>query len=135
MKVSFLSISCLHCQNPPCLSSCPVSAIHKREEDGIVLVDPEICLGKESCGLCEKACPYEIPRFNPSCELKMEKCDLCFDRLDQGKRPICVEACPMHALDAGPLKVLSKNFANGREADGFVYSVEAKPSIVLRRKP
>jgi anaerobic dimethyl sulfoxide reductase subunit B (iron-sulfur subunit) len=134
LRVSFVSLSCLHCQNPLCALVCPTSAIFKRPQDGIVLVDPEKCLGEKNCGLCRNGCPYRIPQFNPHHDFKMEKCNLCPDRLDQGKRPICVDACPMHALDLGPLEELSKGEGYGQGADGFTFSQEACPSIVLKRK-
>ena len=134
LKVSFLSLSCLHCENPLCASVCPTSAILKRQQDGIVLVDPGRCLGEKSCGLCRDRCPYRIPQFNPHHDFKMEKCNFCLDRLDQGKRPICADACPMHALDLGPLNALSKERGHGQEAEGFIFSQETLPSIVLKRK-
>ena len=65
LKVSFLSLSCSHRQTPPCASVCPTSAILKREQDGIVVVDQDICLGDSACGQCREACPYGIPQFHP----------------------------------------------------------------------
>ncbi len=134
LRVSFLSLSCLHCQSPACASSCPTSAIMKREGDGIVLVDPEKCLGEPLCGHCKEACPYAIPQFNPDQDSKMEKCNFCCDRLDQGKRPICVEACPMGALDSGPFDAFLRRDEDHREAEGFSFSEEVNPSILFKRK-
>jgi anaerobic dimethyl sulfoxide reductase subunit B (iron-sulfur subunit) len=134
LRVSFLSLSCLHCRNCPCIPSCPTSAITKREQDGIVLVDPSKCVGGLSCGQCREVCPYGMPQFNPEQESKMEKCNFCSDRLAQDKRPICVEACPMRALDAGDLEEMKKKHGMGTEAEGFHYFFETGPSIILRRK-
>jgi anaerobic dimethyl sulfoxide reductase subunit B (iron-sulfur subunit) len=134
LKTSFLSLSCLHCQTPCCISVCPTSAILKREEDGVVIVDSEKCLGQPHCGVCKDACPYRIPQFNPDHDLKMEKCDFCLDRMEQGKRPVCVDACPMRALDAAPLTELSRTYGNEKVVDGFHFSEKATPSIVLKRK-
>ncbi len=134
LKVSFFSITCLHCQTPPCASACPVSAILKRQGDGVVVVDSEKCLGEPSCGLCKDACPYGIPQFNPDRDFKMEKCDLCLDRLEQGKQPICVDACPVRALDVAPLEELSKRNGCGKVAEGFNFSTQANPSIILKKK-
>ena len=108
LRVSFLSLSCLHCQDCPAVPSCPTLAMTKRKKDGIVLVDPEKCIGSSACGNCRDACPYAIPQFNPGQNFKMEKCDFCVDRLSRGEPPICVEACPMHALDAGDLEEMKK---------------------------
>jgi anaerobic dimethyl sulfoxide reductase subunit B (iron-sulfur subunit) len=64
----------------------------------------------------------------------MEKCNLCLDRISLDKQPICVDACPMHALDVAPLNKLSRRYGHGNVADGFNFSNEAKPSIILKRK-
>lgn len=134
LRVSFLSLSCLHCHNCPCVSSCPTSAMTKRKQDGIVRVDPEKCLGGQVCGQCRDLCPYAIPQFNPNQDFRMEKCDFCMERLAEGKRPICVEACPMHALDAGDLEEMEKKHGEGRKAEGFDYSPETRPSVILKGK-
>ena len=134
LRVSFLSLSCLHCQSCPCIPSCPSSAMMKREQDGIVLVSPDLCLGEQTCGRCKDACPYHVPAYNPETGLKMEKCDLCSGRRVDGKRPICVEACPMRALDAGDLEEMRRKHGTGTEAEGFHYSLETRPSIILKRK-
>ena len=98
----------------------------------MVLVDSEKCLGQPHCGVCKDACPYRIPQFNPDHDLKMEKCDFCLDRMGQGKQPVCVDACPMHALDVAPMTKLSSSYGDGKVADGFNFSNEANPSIVLK---
>jgi anaerobic dimethyl sulfoxide reductase subunit B len=64
----------------------------------------------------------------------MEKCDLCYERIEEGKRPICVEACPMHALDAGDLDEMGRKYEGGRDAEGFHYSSDTRPSIILKPK-
>jgi anaerobic dimethyl sulfoxide reductase subunit B (iron-sulfur subunit) len=67
-------------------------------------VDQQMCLGREQCGgACRTACFIGAPQFGPEPNAKMQKCDLCRDRWEIGRKPICVEACPMRALDAGPL--------------------------------
>ena len=65
----------------------------------------------------------------------MEKCNFCVDRLAEGKNPICVDACPARALDAGPIDLLKRNYGEGREAEGFVYSADLDPSVVFKPKP
>ena len=133
--VAYLAIACCHCANPLCVPACPASAISKREEDGLVVVDRETCLGKDSCGgACLEACPYNAPQFGAEKDARMQKCNFCLDRLAEGKKPICVDACPMRALDSGPLTELKKKYRGQKGSEGFVYSAKAKPTIIFKPK-
>jgi anaerobic dimethyl sulfoxide reductase subunit B (iron-sulfur subunit) len=128
-----LSIACNHCSEPTCISVCPTNAITKREEDGIVIVDREKCLGNKNCEeLCKKVCPYDSPQFGDEENAKMQKCDACLERLVERKKPICVDACPLRALDAGSLDELKVKYGDIKEADGFRYSDKIRPSIIFR---
>jgi len=134
-SLSYLFLTCLHCVNPACVAACPVGAITKRESDGIVTVDRNTCLGYSTCGAaCQVTCPYDIPQFGTDPDAKMEKCDLCLERWQGGKKPICVEACPTRALDAGPLDKLRAKYGGSGQAEGFVYSSESGPSICFKPK-
>ena len=84
------------CANPVCVKVCPTGAMHKGDR-GIVTVDGQRCIG---CGYCALSCPYRAPKVDREVG-HSAKCDLCVDRLDAGKSPICVEACPLRALDFG----------------------------------
>lgn len=130
VSVAFMFLTCYHCEEPPCIPACPVGAITKREEDGAVVVDRETCLGKDSCELCLEACPYDAPQFGAEENAKMQKCDFCLDRLAENKPPICVAGCPLRALDSGPLEELKAKYGDGKEAEGFIYSSELKPSLI-----
>jgi Fe-S-cluster-containing dehydrogenase component len=107
---------CYHCDNPLCVSVCPVGATYKRS-DGIVLVDQERCIG---CKFCMTGCPYsarifawkkeeeyDVPVvYNPETtvphqEGTVSKCVFCADRLEAGKLPHCVLACPMGVIYFG----------------------------------
>ncbi len=96
-----ISASCMHCEAPACVPACPSSAIAK-DADGVVTVSPDRCLG---CRYCEWACPYGAPQFSQATGL-MSKCDLCADERAEGRPPSCVAACPLRALDVGPLDEL-----------------------------
>ena len=132
--VAFLPTTCYHCRTPACVSACPVNAITKRVEDGIVIVDGETCLGKDNCSLCLEACPYEAPQFGTEENAKMHKCDLCIDRWAEGKKPVCVSSCPMQALDAGPIDELRAKYGDVRDAESFTYSETLVPSITFKPK-
>jgi molybdopterin-containing oxidoreductase family iron-sulfur binding subunit len=102
---------CQHCDNPPCVSVCPVDATYKRQ-DGIVLIDNERCIG---CRFCMAACPYSARIFQwvepkvpaehsnlaynvelnvPQKKGTISKCLFSADRLREGLLPYCVSACP-----------------------------------------
>lgn len=105
-----ISLACLHCGEPACESVCPTGAIYKRIEDGIVVVDQTRCIG---CHCCFLACPFGVPQFGS--DGKMQKCDLCADRLNQGEEPPCVATCPAEALHFGTMEALAEK-ATGRLA-------------------
>lgn len=98
LTIFFLPKLCNHCENPPCVDSCPVDALTKRE-DGIVLLDKYECTG---CQVCLTACPYEIIIFNDKTNLA-EKCNLCSHRIDEGFEPFCVICCEGQAIHCGDL--------------------------------
>ncbi|MFA5537414.1 MAG: nitrate reductase subunit beta [Bacillota bacterium] len=80
---------CEHCLNPACVASCPSGAIYKRDEDGIVLVDQEMCRGWR---FCVTGCPYKKVYFNWQTH-KAEKCTLCYPRVENGQPTVCSETC------------------------------------------
>lgn len=94
-----VSMACNHCESPACVEQCPVGAYSKRAEDGIVVHDPDRCIG---CRYCTWVCPYAAPQYDPSLR-RVRKCDLCVDELAQDRQPVCVTACPMRAIEVGPL--------------------------------
>ena len=132
--VAFLPVFCYHCQTPGCVDACPADALTKRKEDGIVTLDAEACLGKDSCGLCLEACPYDAPQFTTEENAMMQKCDLCIDRLAMDKKPICVSGCPMRALDTGPIDELKVKYKAVESAENFTYIESLKPSVVFKPK-
>lgn len=104
----YISTSCMHCQEPPCVDVCPAGAMVKRKEDGIVVVDEEKCIG---CGYCRWACPYGAPQLDPTTHV-MKKCDLCVDLQHRGEQPACVANCPMRCLDYGELDELRARYGD-----------------------
>lgn len=127
VQAYYLSISCNHCQDAPCVKNCPTGAMTKRAEDGIVFVDQSLCIG---CRYCSWACPYGAPQFNPDSG-KMRKCDFCLDLQQKGQSPACVEACPVRALEYGPLDELQKKHPDATAAlKGLPDPSLTKPSVL-----
>ena len=93
-----VSISCNHCNNPVCTRVCPTGAMHK-DDNGIVSVDAHRCIG---CGYCALSCPYRAPKVDREAG-HSAKCDGCTDRVAAGLEPVCVEACPMRAIEFGEM--------------------------------
>lgn len=119
-----VSIACMHCSDAPCIAVCPAKALYQRE-DGIVLVNKDVCIG---CGYCFMACPFGAPQF-PSGKVfgargAMDKCTFCAggaaepfsekehklygqNRIAEGKPPLCASMCSTKALLAGDADVVS----------------------------
>ncbi|KIX13694.1 4Fe-4S dicluster domain-containing protein [Dethiosulfatarculus sandiegensis] len=97
VSLSFVSVACQHCVEAPCVLACPVDALYKRSEDGLVLVNKDVCIG---CRTCEDVCPYGAAHFDY--QGRMAKCHFCVDRLAQGQEPACVRVCHTGALGFGP---------------------------------
>ncbi|MFH0913772.1 MAG: 4Fe-4S dicluster domain-containing protein, partial [Chloroflexota bacterium] len=105
----FMPILCMHCEKAPCIEVCPTKASYRRD-DGIVLIDYDKCAG---CKYCIEACPYGARYYNDGnsgyfgselTEIErvgyskhktgvVEKCNLCLERLEQHKKPACVQTC------------------------------------------
>jgi Fe-S-cluster-containing dehydrogenase component len=93
-----ITIGCMHCADAPCVDGCPTGASHHRD-DGIVAIDPEKCVG---CLFCMVVCPYGVRQLNEENGI-VEKCTLCFNRLDEGQVTRCVETCQLQARYVGNL--------------------------------
>jgi formate dehydrogenase iron-sulfur subunit len=89
---------CMACGQPACAAACLTKAM-KKEESGPVTWNENKCMG---CRYCMVSCPFETPQFEyDSNNPKITKCDMCFDRLQEGELPVCVENCPAGALTFG----------------------------------
>lgn len=126
-QVYYLSEACNHCDSPACFAACSQGAIVKDEDTGLVYIDEEKCV---NCGACAEACPYGIPKADAEKGVYV-KCDGCKDRVAQGKKPICVEACPLRALDFGDIEQLRSDFGDVAAIVPLPDSSATRPNIVI----
>lgn len=133
LTLSYLPATCQHCGRPVCVEVCPVEATW-REDNGIVVIDNELCNG---CQSCLDACPYNARSFNweePTFQADFafgdedapthivstaEKCTFCANRIERGEVPACMELCLGRCRFWGdiddPLSEVSK-YIEGKEA-------------------
>lgn len=145
-----LVMSCNHCENPACKSACGAGAIMKRP-DGIVYVDRNKC---QSLKACITACPFAEPaiaddRQEPLAGEKwivrhpMQKCNMCKELLDKGQTPVCMRACPAHAIQVGDYDELMRNNPGAEQVNPtkhpYAYvnnTTDTNPSFIIKpRKP
>ncbi|GGI03580.1 4Fe-4S dicluster domain-containing protein [Egicoccus halophilus] len=123
----FMSLSCNHCDMPACASACPTGAYTKRD-DGIVLVDQDVCIG---CKMCTFACPYGAPQYDKKLG-KVSKCNMCAPIVDEGGIPACVESCPYDALDWGPMDELYRRHPTAQREAPFFPDIDiTRPNILF----
>jgi Fe-S-cluster-containing dehydrogenase component len=102
---SYVKAQCMHCLDPACASACMLGALEKRAF-GAVTYDVDYCVG---CRYCEVACPFNVPKFEwTSAAPKIVKCELCKERLAEGREPACSEVCPRKAVIFGTRDELLK---------------------------
>ena len=102
---SYVKYSCMHCQKPSCVSVCPVAAMTKDKQTGIVDYNKNTCIG---CRYCQVACAFNIPKFQWEKAIpQIVKCDLCKNtNLKQKGISACAEVCPTGAIMFGKRKEL-----------------------------
>ena len=116
---SFLPRLCNQCSEPQCVSVCPTGATYQREEDGIVVVDPDVCIG---CKYCMQACPYDARFINPKTGAA-DKCDFCLHRVSQGVVPSCVNTCVAGPVSSAILMIHKVKFPEFSTATVYRFCV------------
>lgn len=125
------SSSCNHCEKPACVAACPNAAMYIDEDDGTVQHNDEKCIG---CQYCVKACPYGVPQYIEAIQ-KTHKCDACKPLRENGDQPACVAACPMRALEFGPIDELRVAHPEATDTITVLPEPSTGPSIAVEAKP
>jgi formate dehydrogenase iron-sulfur subunit len=112
-----LSMGCNHCLEPTCLNGCPVDAYSKDPITGVVIHNAETCIG---CQYCTWNCSYGVPQYNPERGV-VGKCDMCHNRLAEGREPACVGACPEGAIQIEIVNIAEwkRSYAASANAPGL----------------
>lgn len=147
-----LSISCVHCDEPPCVFSCESGAISK-DADGIVIVNRALCINLKNC---ITVCPFNSAKiaddrqeteYNAEWLVHhpMQKCTFCRDRQGLGESPVCVKACIGRALDFGTVNYILNTYPDAvrlnKDDFPYAYSNPNAPDNVIpnmyikKRKP
>ncbi|MDX1701952.1 MAG: 4Fe-4S dicluster domain-containing protein [Melioribacteraceae bacterium] len=124
----FVKKQCMHCWQPACASACLTNAMYKTIEGPIIWREDK-CMG---CRFCMVSCPFDIPKFeyndwNP----KIQKCDMCWNRLQEGKKPACVSVCPTDAITFGmkrELMEIARNRVYGHP-DKYVHQIYGEHEV------
>jgi Fe-S-cluster-containing dehydrogenase component len=124
---------CMHCENPPCVKLCPWGAA-KQETNGLSRIDSQICLGGSKC---KSVCPWTIPQRQTGVGLYLDilpafagngvmyKCDRCYDRLEKGEQPACIDACPEQVQVIGKRsEIIALARERAEEMDGHIYGLD-----------
>ena len=85
---------CRHCTDAPCITVCPTASMARSGLEEPVVLNIEKCIG---CNACVMVCPFGIIKAIPE-TITLSKCDLCVDRLEEGKIPACAAGCPTGAI-------------------------------------
>ncbi len=125
-------MACNHCEQPRCVDVCPMNAYRKMPM-GMVIQNNAVCIG---CTKCVAACPYSAPVFNPATG-RTGKCDMCYDRLEAGMQPFCVQCCPNNALKLDTYENLVAAYGARQDIYEFddgrlVHYADTNPSIVIK---
>jgi len=117
-SASFVKLQCMHCNDPGCVSACPVSALIK-QVNGVVTYDKDKCIG---CRYCMIACPFDVPTFEYDKTFPViMKCDFCKDLLAEGKVTECARVCPTGAIVFGTREEMLKEARKRIDSDPDKY--------------
>lgn len=117
VRISYLSVGCMHCADAPCIRACPVGCIRRDEDTSFVVYDNKSCIGCRSCAM---SCPFAAPAFDAGG--RMQKCDGCCIRVKRGLQPACVSVCPFDALSISTKEEFTEKMSS-RAANSIVAAI------------
>lgn len=130
-SVQTVPVICMHCDSPTCAEVCPADAI-KRTEDGVVQsARKERCI---ACNNCVLACPFGVPKMETDLNMMM-KCDMCYDRTSEGKKPMCASVCPSQALFFGTSEEIERIRPRSRPINEFRFGRQTLNTKVFMMVP
>lgn len=129
-RIHTLAFSCGHARNPPvCL---PVLKVPSSRKTSLVRCSLTTRSALALCS-CAAACPFGAPKFASDDEgTKMSKCTMCIDKLSKGEQPQCALACPLRALDFGPIEELEAKYGAARSLEGMPDTSVLRPAMVFK---
>lgn len=152
----YIPLLCVQCEQMPCARVCPTEAIFVGD-GGIVRIDPGKCRCQDTHA-CIAACPFDalyanrgktsyFPDYLNAFEQAayenhrngvVEKCTLCSHRIDTGRLPACVQACPTRAMLFGdrddPKSALAKRISRGNTRN-LIKELNVDPSVLYTWAP
>lgn len=129
-RLHLVFATCYHCEKPVCVDACDHHALFKEDKYGAVLVDEDKCQGERKCW---QACPYGALQYESDAIFtKVQKCNMCYDRLERGEIPICVASCPGRALDFGPIDELEAKYGELKALKDMPDPDVAHPAVVFK---
>ena len=130
-SVQTVPVICMHCEQPTCAEVCPADAI-KRTGDGVVQTARKPrCI---ACGNCVIACPFGVPEVYVGRDIMM-KCDMCYDRSSNGKKPMCATVCPSQALFFGTREQIEQLRPQSRAVNAFQFGRQTITTRVYMMVP
>jgi Fe-S-cluster-containing dehydrogenase component len=126
-------VVCMHCHSPTCAEVCPADAIKKTADGVVQTARKPRCI---ACNNCVLACPFGVPKMNAGFELMM-KCDMCYDRTSEGKKPMCAAVCPSGALFFGTRQELERQRPRSRPVNRFQFggqTITTKVNMMVPRQ-
>jgi Fe-S-cluster-containing dehydrogenase component len=125
-------VVCMHCHSPTCAEVCPADAIKKTGDGVVQTARKPRCI---ACSNCVLACPFGVPKMNVDFELMM-KCDMCYDRTSEGRKPMCATVCPSGALFYGTREQVEQLRPQSRPTNRFRFgdqTVTTKVNMMVPR--